>query len=690
MRQSITPVVLLLSMATALHAQGPAEEGFTCKANENDALTRRIADDPAFLEDALRAQAELDAWTAGFQRGERGLFIIPVVVHIIHNNGLENISDAQVIDGIRVLNEDFNKLNPEWPGVRPEFLDIVAEVGVEFRLARKDPQGNCTNGITRTVSTQTYQGDFEMTQLIQWPRNKYMNVWVAASANGAAGYTYYPMWLNNWPEADGMVLRHDYLGSIGTGHPSRSHVWAHEVGHWINLMHCWGNSNEPGSESNCSMDDDVADTPLTKGWTSCWLAANSCGSELDNVENFMEYSYCSKMFTLGQAERMVASLTSSIAQRNELWQPENLIATGVEEEPVLCAIGFTRSKSEVCTGETVQFTDASYHNVQSRFWGFPGGTPSFSTAANPAVTYQNTGRYSVSLIVSDGDINLNTTEPEAIAVLPAVGRAVPHTESFEDITTLPTDEWLVRDPDGDGGFQVTSAAGYTGGRSVRLGNGPDKFGRVDRLVSSTYDLSGAQQITITYRYAFARRNPNNDDRLRVYVSSNCGTTWSLRQQLRGSMALATAPDNNGTFVPDGQGQWGYALIDNISFPYHSQKFRVRFEFESHGGNDLYLDDININGVHVGLEELALEGGGLLVVPNPAAEQAQVLFHLETGGAVRVELFDALGRTAMAPLEARLPAGPQRIDLPVAAIATGTYVLRVSRPEGNAVTRFVRE
>ena len=143
----------------------------------------------------MHAKGLLDARTEGFsanaERGGDEPYIIPMVFHIIHNNGVENITDAQVYDAVRILTNDYTKQNADWPNVRPEFLDIVADVNIEFRLATLDPEGNCTNGITRTVSTQTYDGDFEMTQLIQWPRDQYMNIWVAASAgSGVAGYTY--------------------------------------------------------------------------------------------------------------------------------------------------------------------------------------------------------------------------------------------------------------------------------------------------------------------------------------------------------------------------------------------------------------------------------------------------------------------------------------------------------------------
>ena len=171
-----------------------------------------------------------------------GSYVIPVVFHIIHNNGPEHIGNEQVEDAMRVLNDDFNRLNADWDDVRPEFLSIVADVGVSFKLAQKDPNGDCTNGITRTISPLTNDGTQDMKDLIQWPRNKYLNVWVAASADGAAGYTYTPGSVSSSFSAplDGIVMLHDYVGTIGTGAVSRSRTLSHEVGHWINLRHVCG------------------------------------------------------------------------------------------------------------------------------------------------------------------------------------------------------------------------------------------------------------------------------------------------------------------------------------------------------------------------------------------------------------------------------------------------------------------
>lgn len=693
MRSRYVHSLAALLLTTGIHAQqSDPGEGFTCLANHPEELARHLANTPGAWEAAQQAEAELDAHTASFvdQRGGGSTYVIPVVFHIIHMNGSENISDAQIYDAVRILNEDFNRLSPDWQNVRPEFLPIVANVGIEFRLAKRDPQGNCTNGITRTLNPLTYSGDFDMTQLIQWPRNRYMNVWVGASANGAAGYTYYPMWLNSWPEADGIVVQHTYLGSIGTGHPSRSRVLTHEVGHWINLPHCWGNSNEPGLESNCNMDDGVADTPLTKGWTSCWLGANSCGSPLDNVENFMEYAYCSRMFTEGQGTRMLASLTSNIAQRNQLWQPSTLQQTGVEEEPILCAAQFGWSRSELCDGMSVQFTDQSYHGVTQRLWTFPGGTPDTSTDANPLVTYTTPGTYPVTLEVSDGTSILTNSTSELITVWNDPGEGFPWSEGFEALTTIPGPSWLLSNPDGDNTFAITNAASFSGGRSLRLENNNSMVGRVDELRSGTFDMSAASNVVVTFRYAYAQRNSNNDDRLRMYVSNNCGTTWSLRKQLRGTTDLNTAGIVSGSFVPSGPEQWAITSVNNISALYHTSNFRIKFEFESAGGNNVYIDDININGLPVSVDELLGGNSALAVVPNPATDVAQAIFQLEQAHNVRLELLDVLGRSVAVFHDGQRAAGIHRVDIPVEGLRSGVYLVRMQYGANTQVQRFVVE
>jgi PKD repeat protein len=688
MTRILTPLLLI---CIALSAQGQ-NVPFHCGAGEFDRVGDPVVREVDFPQRVAQANNELESFTQQYiSDGERGGgsgYVIPIVFHIVHNNGPENITDAQVRDAVRILNDDFNRLNPDWDNVRAEFQDIVSDVGVEFRLATKDPNGNCTNGITRTVSALTNEGASQMKALISWPRNKYLQVWVAASADGAAGYTFRPGSAAFFASEDGIVMQHLYVGAIGTGAVSRSRALTHEVGHWLNLLHTWGDGNDPAIATNCNMDDNVSDTPNTIGWTSCSLNGTTCGS-LDNVENYMDYSYCSKMFTEGQATRMIAALNSTTAQRNQVWQLSNLINTGVNGNATLCAAQFSSNSGQICAGGTVQFTDESYHNVSTRNWAFPGGTPATSSEADPLVTYTESGTYSVTLQVSDGSGTLSTTTQNLVVVAPNPGQAPPVVESFEGSNQFPDHGWAVENPDNDNGFTITTTAAYTGSQSARLQNSGSMAGRIDNLITPTVDMSSATDILVTFRYAYARRTSSNDDRLRVYVSNTCGETWSLRKQMYASSTLNTGGVITSNFIPNGPDQWGYEEITTISDTYHVSDLRLRFEFQSDGGNNFYLDDVNINGMPVGLEEVLANGStSLMVVPNPATSASQAVVNIPSAGQTRIELLDVLGRTVKTLHNGTLVAGHSRFELPVADLTSGLYFVRMQQGIHQEVARFV--
>ncbi len=679
-------------LGLALSAQ-QATPPFPCLTDDATVLEPLHGNDPETLARIEATRLELEAFTAEFAASgaehQRATHIIPVVFHIIHDNGPENISDAQVYDAMEILNEDFSRSNPDWSTVNPAFLGIVADVDVEFRLAKKDPSGNCTKGITRTQSALTHQGDQAMKNLIQWPRNRYMNVWVCAYADGAAGYTLTPANAHWLAPADGIVMKHDYVGSIGTGNNSGSRTLTHEVGHWINLAHTWGPTNDPGLASNCNTDDGVSDTPNTIGWTNCNVNGSTCNS-LDNVENYMEYSFCSKMFTNGQKTRMIAALNSSTAQRNQLSQSQNLTFTGVNGPDVLCAAEFMPGPQIICAGGSISFTDQSFHNVVSRTWTFPGGTPASSTAMNPTVTYNTAGVYDVTLTASDGNGQVSTTVAGHVTVLAVPGTSVPFHEGFESYEDLDNSPWFVVNPNNNNTWTVNTAAATNGSKSVRILNTFNMGGQVDEMISGTYDMSGATQAVITFRYAYAQRTASSNDRLRVWVSNNCGNSWSPRLSLTGTQALNTvgAPQS-ATFVPNAN-QWGYSEVTNIPATFHTGNFRVKFEFLSDGGNNIYLDDININNQPVSVEELVGDGPGLLVVPNPTAGQAQAIFQLGAAAQTTLEMIDVLGRTVATPIAGMLTAGEHRVDLPVQGMVSGIYFLRLRQDGREQVTRFVVE
>ncbi len=270
--------------------------------------------------------------------------IVPIVFHVIHENGSENITDAQIINAVDVLNKRFNKQFGDTTFIHETFKPLHAKCNIEFRLAKKDPTGHCTNGINRVESSLTNNADHNVKTLIQWPPHMYANIYVVKNAAGLAGHAVWPSDADTISEWDGIVIGHNYTGSIGTSNPTRSVVLAHEFGHYLNLHHTWGGNNVPGffflecaQDTNCYFDDLVDDTPNTIGWTSCNLNGTSCDTVKENVQNMMEYSYCNKMFTHGQKARMRACLNSPIAGRNYLVSEENLHNTGVlDTNNVVC------------------------------------------------------------------------------------------------------------------------------------------------------------------------------------------------------------------------------------------------------------------------------------------------------------------------------------------------------------------
>ena len=252
--------------------------------------------------------------------------VIPIVFHVVHDNGPENISDTQIHEAIVQLNEDFSATNPELAEVDPAFEGLVADVGMVFRLADFDPNGQPTTGINRIQSDLTYNGsNLALKQMIQWDPTMYLNVWVVHSSDGGNGsaFAFYPGDVEGSASVyDGVVSSYWAVGRTETAVWTHYKILAHEVGHWANLKHTWGDQSYNGSTAGCAYDDEVEDTPNTLGNTGCDVTAESCGTP-DNVQNYMDYSNCSSMFTEGQKTRMLATMCSDVAGRNNIWSPEN-------------------------------------------------------------------------------------------------------------------------------------------------------------------------------------------------------------------------------------------------------------------------------------------------------------------------------------------------------------------------------
>ena len=690
-------MILAALLALSVHAVSFSQHDYR-PCTTDDMVRAAKSEYPGYSENLRK----LEEFTAEYIRNNVGQrtagtvqYVIPVVFHVIHNYGPENISKAQILDAMDIFNKSFQKLYADSVLVASAFRPIMADCQIEFRLAQIDPNGNCTDGITRTVSSLTYNAGDNVKALIDWPYNKYFNIWVVNNiASGAAGYAYYPGIVGN---IDGVVIRHDYTGSIGTSSGSNyvARSLVHEAGHWLNLAHTWGSTNNPGLPANCNDDDLVQDTPNTIGVAnfSCDTNQVTCNS-LDNVQNYMDYASCHYMFTEGQKARMHAALNANIGQRNNLHTPANLIATGTNAGfiPSTCVpvAEFSNVKKYICTGTTLTFADLSWKaDVTSWQWNFPGGTPSSSTDQNPVVQYNTPGVYDVSLTVSNaaGSNNMVRQGHIIVSASPA-STAAPFVEDFEGGLTIPSSsDWLVEN-NGGNAWTLSTAAAYSGTRSMRLVNhSGNPNGEIDAFITPGYNLSNITNASMKFRLSYAARSTSGTDQLKVFASSNCGEQWAMRYTETG-LNLSTAGIISSSFTPNSPSLWREETV-NINSVSFNNKPNVRFKFQylQNTGNNIYIDDINITGTStVGIQDVAFLST-LNIHPNPSRDQVGIHFQLDDPANVVIQLMDLSGRVVASIHEGELQSGSYNFQVGD-DLHAGVYMLRFLVDDGMLTEKII--
>lgn len=679
--------ILLFAIAFAVSSSF-AQEMLHCGSDEME--SRLFQEHPEYKQAFLRSKKKLESFTKQFQENPTksgATYIIPVVFHIIHNNGAENINDSQIFDAIEQVNLQYRKLNPDTNQIVPAFQSIAADAGIEIRLAQIDPDGNCTSGITRTVSTLTYTGDHQVKSLIHWPPEKYLNIYVCFDAAGLAGHSLMPAIADTIPEWDGIVIRHDYVGTIGTSDYFLRTVLSHEIGHYLNLYHIWGGNNVPdfyylpvGNAGNCAYDDEVTDTPNTIGWSNCNLNATSCSS-LDNIQNYMDYAYCALMFTEGQKVRMHAALNSPVAQRNNLWTSANLAATGTDDlVNQLCEAKIETSKKVVCQGDSVLFQDVSSHGITNRWWSFESGTVLGSSTNDTAIVlYNQVGTFDVTLKVSNGTDTLELILTDYITVMPSIGSDQGILEGFEDNLAGFSNRWHVRDVGQSFNWEIANT-GFQSNQSIKINNFDGGTNQGYEFFSDPLDLSGITTLAVAFDWAYAQQLASNTDLFRIFISNDCGENWLVKKTYSGTSTLKSVNQFVTTpFTPAFWNEWASdtVLINGVvNFTNHTQ---VKFRFESKGGNNFYLDNIRIGKLNeLGLHEVG-SGNRLEIYPNPSVKDGFATLKWETDlNPSEIQLVDAQGRMMF---EDKKITAPDSYPVPLKNLNSGYYFVIVKSLNG---------
>lgn len=635
------------------------------------------------------------------------VYTIPIVVHVIYNDEQSNIPDDQINSQLEVLNEDYRRL-PNTAG-----FGKGVDMGIQFCLASLDPNGNPTNGITRTFSELAAHNttrDRDLKDLISWNTSQYLNIWVVSSLeqtfNGETeeilGYTFLPGTISKAYE--GVVISNINFGKGGSAIApfNKGRTLTHEIGHYLGLIHTFEGGCAGNQLQTClSQGDRVCDTPSEQQPKyGCPNTSNSCTEEgcddSDPIRNYMNYvdDECMDEFTLGQRERVHFFMEDPGFSLNQIASTSNLIATGCIDSPVLASppqVAFTADRLDICPGNIITFSNEISGCVDEISWNFEGGSPSSSTENEPEVRYDQPGVYTVSLTVSSNG-EISTLEKQNSIQVIGNSNFPPLSEDFE-AADIPN-EWKSESSLADGGWNISSEAKSEGDFSAFVAN----FGRstgcsVERLISPVIDLSQSSSASVSFDYAYqsAGSSLNRVDSFKVEIFTGCDPSpTSLFAQGGFIISTVQGSNNNSPFIPSSN-EWRNLTLSLDDY-LGERELRISFTFLGKGGQNFYLDDVQIVTEPVSIaEEIALNSA-IKIYPNPFQREFNVATSFDLAASLTLELFSVNGLSLWSKEYYELPPGEHILkwdsDL-TGKLSPGIYFFKIKKEEVGIVKKLIK-
>ncbi|MEO6106079.1 MAG: choice-of-anchor J domain-containing protein [Cyclobacteriaceae bacterium] len=554
-------------------------------------------------------------------RAQAPPYKIPVVVHIIHNGEAigvgTNLSDAQVLSQIKVLNEDFNRQNADAINTPAVFSSVAGSLDIEFILARRDPDGLATTGIVRVNGGRNSWkmiDNYTLKSKSYWPAEQYLNIWVCNLTDTFVGYAQFPESNLEGLEqsstnrlTDGVVVWYRAFGSGNFGlDPSfnKGRTLTHETGHFLGLWHIWG------TYINCTDSDYVSDTPNQEGSTAgcpTHPLTDNCGQVI-MFQNYLDYSddACMNLFTQGQTTRMMTVIENS-PRRNSLLTSPGLIAP----DPLPNDLGIRRIISpdgSVCSNTVIPVIEIRNYGsnvittsrIRLTVDGTVRETLDFVLTLNPQGTTQvsyagltlGAGQHEFTFRILSTNGGIDGGNYNDLQMVSAVIPALINTPFAENFTAEPVG-WITQNPDGQITWQVVTAPrDGPNNKALKLNffAYEDKIGEVDTYLSPVFDLSAAPAATLIFDVAHARFQSSND-RLRVIALKSCQDLLSGTVLYdKAGESLKTAPPVTSEFTPTGRDQWRKELIDLSAF-IGNDKVQLAFVGINDWGNNIYIDNI---------------------------------------------------------------------------------------------------
>lgn len=520
-------------------------------------------------------------------------FTIPVVFHLYYGDYLYPlpISYQQLQAELDNLNERFNLSNADTALVYSGFKSIMGDAQIKFELARKDENGNCISGIYYHYCPNGINSCGLAANL---NTNKYMNVHVTDFAGGSGGYAFYPTPWSPTPSPGNHIVI--VTNTLGTS------VLTHEAGHWLNLHHTFGPTNQTGV---CG-DDYVLDTPETPGDSAgCNVTQSICNPPIiENVNNYMDYSSCTYMFTQGQVSRMHATLLDTTLSRREIWTAPNLAFTGVSPVPA-CSFSMAISANAHHTSScsftpwfdfiAVPFSDLP----DSVKWNFPNALPSSSALGSVRVQFLASGPQTVTLTAwrmgtaYTYTTNVNPTTQTSSGL--SQFATLPFIQNFENGFSLPHNDLYVIA--GDTTWKIKNT-GYNSDSSLFIPAEHKLQTDTNKFVLGVFDMRNRIHPQLSFKVATSHNSNTVYRKLFIYMRNRCTNTERI-VDIQYDSVMAGSNTAAG-FIPTAASQWKNIIVNLSTLASENYRQEIEFRFElvkyfsgTQSDENFYLDNINL-------------------------------------------------------------------------------------------------
>lgn len=643
MRKVLYLPLLLLLLVNTLHAQDQRN----CASME--VLERLKAEDPGLASRMEAIERQTESFISENNHLEsRAVVTIPVVFHVVYRTTAENISDAQLMSQLDVLNLDFRALNSDVSLTPSIFAGLVADAEIQFCLAQRDPSGNATTGIDRKYYNRTSWGTNDAVKMpsqggvAPWDASKYLNIWVCNIGGGILGYAQFP---GGSASTDGVVLDYRYTGNTGTATSpyDKGRTATHEIGHYFNLRHIWG-------DATCG-NDLVADTPVhntSNGGCPAYPHYSTCsGTPVEMTMNYMDYTYdaCMYMFSQGQKARMQAVLAPGGA-RYSLISSNGCQAPGGGGETcaVPTSLNATGVTSSSATLNWAAVSGAASYYVQFRAVGsstWVGGTVTSNSASATGLSPLTTYEFQVQANCSSGSSAFSATTTFTTSSSGGGGGSC--TDTYEPNETRNAAKSIPVNTVISAAISTSSDKDY-----FKFNNTSSQRNiRIDLTsLPADYDVRlyrGASQVGIS-------QNAGTADELIKYNNNQSATTYYV-------------------YV------YGYGGVSNANDCYDLKASISSSAFRGEDGSTEAVATI---------EDVTED---FVMFPNPASTEIVLDIQLVTDAPTQISLFDATGKEVI-KTSRELTKGDSMTTVDISQLAPGVYFVRVNNGQMTATRRLI--